>query len=864
MARFQWENPEQFIGLVNLLSLRNGGQLQPDNSDEAEHRNIDACRDDLAVWEGKEDELKQQLLDRFAEILSRDKGGKYVCCVALHQSAGRHLTESVGISLLVARNHDFQKEDRIFCETLERLLAAIGAFVQGKTNSISAVMSELWEELMCYNQPRLDKDADLLRRHLRAFKASGSLDSIPPHNALKLPQDNISECRIFCDDHRIGPYSEATHEAYMRLIQERIRRLDDILCTGDSAVQRRFLVEYSYSILQMESLRIYLYSFPQVSAAHRFLSDIRSLGRLKSSYYMLVKAALNIPGFAQLSITLVKNFPPRLCPSTLPSLADVMKSLDQTFNPTFVHQFINRTLGVIPARWSFEQRQKSVSQGVLHIHAELQLILHITKMPNVEVMKEIYPYIGCSKLSCFLCAAFLGSFRYRGIMFGTRGCHGRIYTRWSVPDMNGLHNDAITALHSALKTMWISLVHEMLTPLVSNGHIRKLSAGVTVYDSQLSLTHKHHKYPVALCEVDSLSDDVSESSASSDSIGGLAIPCEQYGECSPETLPQSSQSHIPRLRSEIYDNQDDYRRTSSSVMGCPFDAAHYPVPAHSQDFVDKHEVMAGDSRDECPSWIPNLRYEHPEFLAVARPYLDPEDRKKELCRLVPEAKRKSFILYAMLLNGYHPYPSIQSDTTCKDLYFEFGFVAGRGSQGEQVLPWVYRNLISKCSFREFWTAFQHSNLVALMDAKGLGPMHKEVQHFEGFMKTWRNHWCPTVWHLKLLVNSPDVDPPRHVTADYGFYNCKTVIERISLKEVYKELLNSPMVDPMELHAACIKGKLYDFIRGHKPNLEQRFKRLMTNIHPLRNGTEGVNAPPNFPWFLFTFFFISSPFMPLPG
>ncbi|KIO03213.1 hypothetical protein M404DRAFT_1001487, partial [Pisolithus tinctorius Marx 270] len=74
--------------------------------------------------------------------------------------------------------------------------------------------AELGKELVCYNQPRLDKDANRLRRHLRVFKTSGSLDSILSYYD--------SECRTFCDDRRIGPYSEATHEAYKKVVQERI------------------------------------------------------------------------------------------------------------------------------------------------------------------------------------------------------------------------------------------------------------------------------------------------------------------------------------------------------------------------------------------------------------------------------------------------------------------------------------------------------------------------------------------------------------------------------------------------------------------------------------------------------------------
>ncbi|KAI6037924.1 hypothetical protein EDC04DRAFT_3114111 [Pisolithus marmoratus] len=176
------------------------------------------------------------------------------------------------------------------------------------------------------------------------------------------------------------------------------------------------------------------------------------------------------------------------------------------------------------------------------------------------------------------------------------------------------------------------------------------------------------------------------------------------------------------------------------------------------------------------------------------------------------------------------------------------------------------NLISKCSFTEFWTAFESKDLVTLMDTKGLEGARNEVQHLEAFLKIKCNDWCPTVWHLRLFVQSPDVDPPPHVTMDYGFFNCKTVEEKISLREIYRRLLESPLVDPMDLHAACIQGELFDFARQHAPLLEQKFKRLMTNIYPpvpMDMGACAANEveTPSFLLFLtLFFFFLSFPFI----
>ncbi|KAI6138605.1 hypothetical protein BKA82DRAFT_4234313 [Pisolithus tinctorius] len=915
MAKFEWENLEQFISLTNLLSLRNGGQLRPGNTSKDEDVGVDVGFNggNSDTGDSKEDELKERFLDRFAEIMSRDKGGKHVCCVALQESGDRHLDEDVRISLLVARNDTFNEQDTKFFRTLGRLLAAIGASVYDDTINPHAIEQQLWVELVCYNQPRLGLYADSLHDNLKAFKAAGSQDSIP-HYTPQPPHNDDSEHTTFRDDSCIGPYSEATHDDYMKFAQKHILELDTILSAGDRATQQRLLAEHTYSIRHMKSLRIYIDSCPKASVGRRLLSDILFLGRLRSCYYTLVEAARNITGFARLSIVLVKNLPPRVCPATLPSLPDAMKYLGQSLNPSSVKRFINPKSSVISAERNFKQIQNNLSRKHLHTHAELQLVLYMTRTADVKTMsRETYPYIGCSKLSCFLCTAFLESFDHDGFTFRTRGSHSKIYTLWSILDMDGLCEDMVAALHSALKKTRNLLVREMIKPITVASHVAESTAAVTDYNPQSSLVHQYHKTLAAQREFDSLSANAPKILARNfdpvEEVESYDVPIvlersktpERSGECENcelETARKCSKCRGPWLCSERCEDEWDYHgHTFKCAIGRPLDTADYLVRACWTDWLGdldedtkedfgfakftsvydvqklfglyvgltrmgvrtrelhkwqtegtlaenitaKYEAIPERHRGGYYPWfrenlhIFNSRGGPPDFLAVARPYLDSADREKEPHQLVPEAKRKSFILYALLLNGYHPNPSIEPDTICKELYFEFGFVTGRGSEGEQVLPWVYRKLIPECTFTEFWTAFQSNNLVALMDTKGLGPERKQVQHFEAFMKIKGNEWCPTVWHLRLFVHSPNVDPPRYVTVDYGFFNCKTVEEKFSLKGVYKELL--ARVDPMELHAACIKGKLYDFVRGNKPNLEQRFKRLMTNSYPLPGNVE---------------------------
>ncbi|KAI6000924.1 hypothetical protein EDC04DRAFT_2612036 [Pisolithus marmoratus] len=862
MAKFRLDNHKQFTSLVNLLSLRNRSQLYPSIGEE-EHEHDYIC-EDLG------DESKQHFLDRFAEMMSREKGGKYVCCVALRESGSQFLDGDVGISLMVARNVDFDSVDERFRRKLEQLLAAIAAESVCEESNIKL---ELWEELLWYNQPRLDCYADSLRNNLKTFKAAGSLHNIP-----RLPQNDEFEHRTFCDDPSIGPYSEDTHIDYMRLAQNHIFALDGILRTGDKVTRRRLLAEHTHSIRNMKSLRIFIDSCPRVSVGNGLLSDILFLARLRSCYDTLLEAALNTPEFAHLSIIFVKNHPPRICPATLPSLADAMKYLDQALNPSSVKRFISAKASVIGAERNFKELQDNTSRKPLHTHAELQLVLYITKAADIGTMKrEVYPYIGCSKLSCFLCTAFLESFDYDGVTFRTRGSHGKIYPLWSIPDMDGLRDEMVTALDSTFNKIRNALVREMMKPIAITTRVTESTAGVADYDPQ----SEYHETLAAQREFDAVSannlvwtfdpgeqlesHDLPRPLARSNSDSWRLLECELrragnarnvmgHGcavNAARTSRPLDTADYLVRacwtddLDDLDEDTMEDFGFTK--LFGVYYDLVRYmgvrsrelhkwrKEGTLTENIIAKYEVIPKSSRGEYYPWFQhnlhvfNSRGGPSDFLAVARPYLDPADREKEPHQLVPEAKRKSFMLYAILLDGRYPNPSIESDAICKDLYIDFGFVTGCGSEAERFLPLVYRTLISECSFTQFWTAFQSHSLVALMDANGLGPVRKEVQHFEAFMGMKPEDRCPTVWYLRCFVHSPDADPPSSVTEEYGFLNCQTIEQKISLKGVYKELLESLRVVPMELHLACTKGTLYDFALRHKPNLERRFKGLMITV-----------------------------------
>jgi hypothetical protein len=117
-----------------------------------------------------------------------------------------------------------------------------------------------------------------------------------------------------------------------------------------------------------------------------------------------------------------------------------------------------------------------------------------------------------------------------------------------------------------------------------------------------------------------------------------------------------------------------------------------------------------------------------------------------------------------------------------------------------------------CTFDEFWKAFNVGKVVELMDAKGLRDLRMRMApcHFDIFMSACPGQSRISVWRLKwFLVDDRMVDPEKPVVADYGFYNCKTLIEKYDLKNVYKKVLEN--ADPLELHKACIQGTLFEFV-----------------------------------------------------
>ncbi|KAI1787773.1 hypothetical protein LXA43DRAFT_1162939 [Ganoderma leucocontextum] len=93
------------------------------------------------------------------------------------------------------------------------------------------------------------------------------------------------------------------------------------------------------------------------------------------------------------------------------------------------------------------------------VHAEVNVVAQLI---NNGVHGRVYPFIGCTKLSCYPCDMFFKALRDKlGCDFHTQGGHERIYgSQWYPPALNERHR--ATAAQDVLKRM----IHDVLLDIV--------------------------------------------------------------------------------------------------------------------------------------------------------------------------------------------------------------------------------------------------------------------------------------------------------------------------------------------------------------------------------------------------------------
>ncbi|ORX98686.1 hypothetical protein BCR34DRAFT_593143 [Clohesyomyces aquaticus] len=273
----------------------------------------------------------------------------------------------------------------------------------------------------------------------------------------------------------------------------------------------------------------------------------------------------------------------------------------------------------------------------------------------------------------------------------------------------------------------------------------------------------------------------------------------------------------------------------------------YPEHARGQYFPwwlkNLHRLETPTTKEEVEQTLAATFYDE------AKSYLDPEDRNKHPAELKPDAKRDSFGMLAHILHRFTPNPT----TT---LYHSFAFTTCRNRAEESQLLDIYQLLLIPsdgsffytfhngrrspthlATFTTFWQSYESGTILQLIDSHGLKNLRSQLPHLEAFLSVPPSGPRPSVWDLKqfLEIGDPASYPPiSAVGCDYGFFNCVNFEDTCMLVEIYGRVLER--VDLMELHKACIGGRLFEFV-GQFIEVEERWRRLLWNPYPLEGVVE---------------------------
>ncbi|MCJ1382332.1 hypothetical protein MMC17_005445 [Xylographa soralifera] len=431
---FDWNYPglnwSHFHSLANLLSLRNGGQAEPsslsdtvleEDWDPNDNGDGDAPSMDTRfahqISDSGHGRLKRRFLDCLAEFAANKKGGTAVACSAMKEAEDN-------VIIWIARNEGFSDVDKPAFDKLEKMLADQSEIL-------------LWEEMVLYHQNRIEHSyIPNLRASFKAY------DAVRRRNGTNTPENSSD--------------SDAILSVLRTLLFDR-----NINATSTLEKHTRLVIA-SYNLRRTRNIEEVLYS--SLSATSRSKSlwlDICLLARLRVAFQNFKEIALTLPSFEQVTIILVLRPLAPANPSQRPlSLNQTFGILQLDLGPATTKAVLGQNWTVAKIGHEFAKRQKQKP----NVHAEVQLLMALNT--NRSSTSGLFPYFGCSKLSCFMCNRFIQSYG----RFTTRGCHGRLFKPWTVPSVDRLLPDHADRTAKAL----ILVQKEVKKKLKASveGHIR--------------------------------------------------------------------------------------------------------------------------------------------------------------------------------------------------------------------------------------------------------------------------------------------------------------------------------------------------------------------------------------------------------
>jgi len=263
----------------------------------------------------------------------------------------------------------------------------------------------LWEHMVSYHSSRIKQDyIPNLRQSFKAYDAEQTR-----HVANTTPDRSVVDAEL-----------SALRDILFNNLPNDISTFN----------KHKKLIVASYDLRREAAVEEALNSGASSSLKSRTLwISICLFSRVRVAYRTFIEIAQTLPSFGHIKFVLV----PR--PAVSPKPPQRPATLKQTLGMLKLDLNLNITKKVLGNDWTVgktEERFKNLQKQNLNVHAEVQMLIALAT--NESVKSDLFPYFGCSKLSCFMCSRFIQAYG----RFTTRGCHGRLFKQWTVPNADGL------------------------------------------------------------------------------------------------------------------------------------------------------------------------------------------------------------------------------------------------------------------------------------------------------------------------------------------------------------------------------------------------------------------------------------------
>jgi hypothetical protein len=179
--------------------------------------------------------------------------------------------------------------------------------------------------------------------------------------------------------------------------------------------------------------------------------------RFYSAVSTFIEAARRIPSFRKVSFVLVKPLgivPGSQNGTSRRTVINALTALGISGLQTMTREYFP---GAEDAESAINLRFNDIRQKLLHVHAEIQLINDFESRRAESINeRRVHPYIGGSKLCCYLCHCFL---RHHGF-FQYRGCHWKLYPQWIVPG-SFISDNAAQTFQECLRRVYVDIVTQI-------------------------------------------------------------------------------------------------------------------------------------------------------------------------------------------------------------------------------------------------------------------------------------------------------------------------------------------------------------------------------------------------------------------